>query len=72
MQYALIENLGLLFKQRTKLVESIGELAIQRAENPLDPNEPDRILTLLLGEYDEIMLEIEAYLPDKEVKISRG
>jgi hypothetical protein len=70
MQYALFENLEQLFKQRTKLVESIGELAIQRAQKPLDPNEPDRILTVLLMEYNEIMLEIEAYLV--EVKISRG
>ena len=64
MQYALFENLEQLFKQRTKLVESIGQLAIQRAQKPLDPNEPDRILTVLLMEYNEIMLEIEAYLPD--------
>ena len=66
MNYALFENLGQLFKQRTKLVESIGELSIQRAENPLDPSHPDRILTVLLMEYNEIMLEIEALLKKKE------
>ena len=65
MQHALFENLGLLFKQRTKLVVSIGELSIQRAENPLaDPTgvRPDKILTVLLVEYNEIMLEIDALL----------
>jgi len=65
MQYAMFENLGLLFKQRTKLVASIGELSIQRAENPLaDPTgvDPDKILTVLLMEYNEIMLEIDALL----------
>ena len=66
MQYALFENLEQLFKQRTKLVESIGERAIQRAQKHqcMVPDEPDRILTVLLIEYNEIMLEIEAYLPD--------
>jgi len=66
MQHALFENLGLLFKQRTELVASIGELSIQRAENPLaDPTGsawPDKILAVLLMEYNEIMLEIDALL----------
>ena len=68
MQHALFENLGLLFKQRTELVASIGELSIQRAENPLeDLTGPDRILAVLLMEYNEIMLEIDALLKKTEL-----